>query len=245
MKGLLQFLIFLNLLHVYQPLQFQRRKIIVHQERLKSMQVISTTQNEKTKNLFLNVGDFFRKTFPDEKKVTVAIKENLQSTIPAVSKIEKPRVVAESNNNNNDIEVLLWTGITGIAFLMLVIESSKYFFPLALLLGNLQYFSTFANTALNYSSYLGTYQVLRSTQPSSQSKVQTNNIEELVALTHGSVRADNNFDLTSSTKRNTGGGGGSSSSIIISNESSSGKDSYEKLELNSNSVAAVEIQQQR
>lgn len=238
MKGLLQFLIFLNLLHVYQPLQFQRRKIIVHQER-KSMQVISTTQNEKTKNLFLNVGDFFRKTFPDKKKVTVAIKENLQSSIPVVSQIEKPRVVAESNNNNNDIEVLLWTGITGIAFLMLVIESSKYFFPLALLLGNLQYISTLANTALNYSSYLGTYQVLRSTQPSSQSKIQTNNIEELVALTHGLDGADNNFDLTSSTKRNTG------SSIIISNESSSGKDFTERLELSSNSVAAIEIQQQR
>ncbi len=134
MKKLLQFLIVYCLLHTYRPLQFQRSKVVV-QDKLKSMRVISTTQNEKNVNLFLNVGDFVRKIFPDEKKI---IKENnKQNTVPLVIQVPevKPRRVVESNNVNKNIEVLLWTGITGAAFFVLAVESSKYFFPLALALG--------------------------------------------------------------------------------------------------------------
>lgn len=131
MKRLLQFIIGYCLLHTYRPLQFQRNKIFV-QDKLKSMRVISTTQNEKNMNLFLNVGDFVRKIFPDETKITR--EDNKQKTVPPVIQVPelKPRVV-ETNNKN--IEVLLWTGITGAAFFILAFESSKYFFPLALVLG--------------------------------------------------------------------------------------------------------------
>ena len=131
MKRLLQFIIGYCLLHTYRPLQFQRSKIFV-QDKLKSMRVISTTQNEKNMNLFLNVGDFVRKIFPDETKITR--EDNKQNTVPPAIQVPevKPRVV-ETNNKN--IEVLLWTGITGAAFFILAVESSKYFFPLALVLG--------------------------------------------------------------------------------------------------------------
>ena len=147
MKGLLQFIVATCLLHTYQPLKFQRSKIVVLQDKLKSMRVISTEQNEKTMNLFHNVGDFVRKIFPDENKITAGTREDnkqktvpVQSTVPVVKVLEvkvpdvKPRVEVDTKSK---IEGLLWTGITGFIFFILAVESSKYFFPLALLLGKI------------------------------------------------------------------------------------------------------------
>ena len=111
------------------------------------MRVISTEQNEKKMNLFHNVEDFVRKIFPDENKITGTREDNSQKTVPVQStapvvkvpevKVPDVKPQLEVDTKSNKIEGLLWTGITGLIFFILAVESSKYFFPLALLLGKI------------------------------------------------------------------------------------------------------------